>query len=47
MNLHLLTDDLLRRLFQASDEHAFRELYQRYFSSMKPYLWLRAVRKVR
>ncbi|SFW24917.1 RNA polymerase sigma-70 factor [Chitinophaga sancti] len=34
MNLHLLTDDLLLRLLQASDEHAFRELYQRYWKKL-------------
>ncbi|WP_343670271.1 RNA polymerase sigma-70 factor [Chitinophaga sp.] len=34
MNLHLLTDDLLLRLLQASDEHAFRVLYQRYWKKL-------------
>lgn len=34
MNLHLLTDDLLLRLLQTSDEHAFRELYQRYWKKL-------------
>lgn len=34
MNLHLLTDDLLIRLLQASDEKAFRVLYQRYWKKL-------------
>ncbi|WPQ60226.1 RNA polymerase sigma-70 factor [Chitinophaga sancti] len=34
MNLHLLTDDLLLRLLQASDENAFRVLYQRYWKKL-------------
>lgn len=34
MNLHLLTDDVLLRLLQASDEYAFRELYHRYWKKL-------------
>ena len=34
MNLHLLTDDLLLRLLQASDERAFRALYLRYWKRL-------------
>lgn len=34
MNLHLLTDDILLRLLKASDEKAFRVLYERYWKRL-------------